>query len=123
MSDLVAILGGLIAVLGLLGLVRPTPFVDWVRSVWSKRDLLWVAVALRLFLGTLFILAAPECRAPLAMQVLGGITIAAGLSLPFVGSQRLRAFIDWWCRQSLSFVRIWMLAILALGGFLLYAGT
>jgi hypothetical protein len=122
MGILVASFGVLIAGLGVLGLMGPGRFVSWVRSVW-RHDLLWLAVAIRLVLGSVLLLAAPECRASAAVRVLGVISIAAAVSLPLVGSRRLRAFVDWWCRQSTGFIRVWMLAAVLFGGFLVYAGT
>ncbi len=118
----VALVGLLIAALGLVGLVNPAALRDGVRRLWATGLGMRVAFGLRLALGVFLWLAAPECRFPTAIRVLGGITFASGVLVPVVGSVRIEALLDWWLGLPAGFVRGWACIAMAAGGFLLYAG-
>ena len=122
MTLVVALVGLLIGGVGLFGMAQPKRLVAWVVSVWSK-DRLWFAVATRLALGALLIYAAPECRAPQAVRVLGVIAVLAAVGLVFLGSERMNAFVVWWTERPAAIVRGWSSAGVLLGAFLVYAGV
>jgi hypothetical protein len=122
MTLVVALVGLLIGGVGLFGMVEPKRLVDWILTVWNK-DLLWVAVALRLALGAVLIYAAPECRAPQVVGALGVITILAAVGLVILGSKRMTAFVRWWTERPSVIIRGWSALGVLLGAFLLYAGV
>lgn len=122
MTLAVALIGFLIAGVGLWGAVQPQRLVAWVDSVWSE-DLLWLAVGIRLALGALLVYAAPECRAPQAVLILGVITFFAAIGLVVVGSERMSVFVRWWTQRPPALLRVWSAAGVLLGGFLVYAGV
>ena len=117
----VAALGVLIAGVGLGGVFAPRQLIGWVRAVWSK-ERLWFAVLFRLVIGALLIYAAPACRAPEIVRVLGVITILAAGALVFLGADRMQRFIEWWCERPSGLIRVWSAVGVVLGGFLIYAG-
>jgi hypothetical protein len=121
MTTVVALIGVLIGGFGLYGMAQPARLIAWVKSVWSQ-DRLWLAVGIRLVLGALLIYAAPECRAPQAVRVLGVITLVAAVGLVFIGSKRMNAFVQWWTERPSAVVRAWSVAAVLLGAFLVYAG-
>ena len=104
MTFAVALLGRLVAGIGFLGIAQPTRLIGWVHSFWQK-DRLWVAVIMRFALGAVLIYAAPECRFPQAVRVLGVITVLAAVGIAVVGSERMDGFIRWWTERPLSIVR------------------
>jgi hypothetical protein len=118
----VALVGLLIAALGVLGLVNPPALRDGVKRLWGTGQGMRIAFGLRLALGAFLWLAAPECRFPTAIRVLGGITFVSGLLVPVVGSVRITALLDWWLGLPAGFVRGWACIAMALGSVLLYAG-
>lgn len=122
MAIVVALFGVLVAGVGLLGVIRPDRLMAWI-SQWRGASRLWFAAGLRLVLGVVLLLAAPQCRAPEVIRILGWITLVAALLLPLLGARRFDAFVDWWLAREPGFIRTWSLLAVAVGGFLIYAGA
>jgi hypothetical protein len=123
MATLVAVFGGAIAVVGATGVASPAALMRLVNSVWRSERGVYLAVAIRLILGVVLIVAAPSCRFPGVVRIIGIVSVVAALIIPFLGFERLRAIVDWWLSRPHGFVRAWALLAMALGGFLVYAGT
>ena len=68
MTTIVIAFGVFIAVLGAVGVVRPSVLMGMITSLWQSRRALTIAVAFRLFFGAVLVLAAEECRFPLAIR-------------------------------------------------------
>ncbi len=77
--------------------------------------------AMRIAIGLVFVLAAPESRAPRTVRVLGLIVIIAGLATPWFGVARARAVVNWLASAPPLLMHIDAIAAFALGGFLVYA--
>ena len=120
MTLLVAAVGVAIAVLGVMGLARPARLIGWVSSFW-ERDRLWFAVVLRLAIGALLVVAAPECRWPELIRLLGLVTLVAAFGLIVVGNERMRALAQWWTNRTPRVIRAWSASAVAFGGLLVYA--
>ena len=69
----------------------------------------------------LFILVARSTRMPWLLQVLGGITILAGVATLFLGLGRARAIAEWTLQQGARVVRLFGLLPLVLGALVVYA--
>ena len=74
-----------------------------------------------LALGVLLLAAASSTRFPWAIGALGVLSLAAAVSLPLLGYERLREFVDWWMARPQGFVRGWSLAACGFGAFLVWA--
>jgi len=115
---------GIFAVFVLLmctwGVLVPTRMSAFATR-WANQKGLWVAAALRLTFGIALWFAAPASHAPLFLQILGIVTILAGVSLPMVGVGRFKALIEWGMERSPIVVRVWCLFGIALGGAILWA--
>ena len=122
MALLVSLVGVLIAAFGVLGIVQPERLPALVRGLAAGR-LLWVAVALRLGLGVIFVIAAPSCSYPWFVEFVGWLAIAAALALPVVGAQRLAALVDWWAGMGRGFTRALSLGTLWFGVALVVASS
>ena len=105
MNWLVSAFGVLILAIGLLGLVDPQRVVGRIRAL-EPRAQLGLAVGVRAVMGVILILAAPECRHPTAVMVLGAIALVAAVALPFLGAERLRALVVWWSERPPSLQRV-----------------
>ena len=82
---------------------------------------LWMAVALRLTVGLLMIMAAAGSRMPVTLRVLGALIFLSGLALPVVGLDRMLAVAAWGSSQSDLTLRLVGLVVAALGGFVAWA--
>ena len=122
MAALVAVLGALIAAIGATGVVSPASLLRFVKSVWRQPMGLYLAVGIRLVLGVILILAAPSCRFPEAVRIIGVVSIVAAVLIPFIGFERISSLIRWGESRSLTALRVWCLVAIAFGVFLVYAG-
>jgi len=116
-------IGTIISLVCLTGVMLPAQLLHAIRAAWQYPAAMYVAVMVRLTLGVLLLLAAPHSRFPLSFQVLGWITIMAALLLPVVGHARIDRLLDWWSGRSTTGIRLWSLAGLAFGCFLVYGAT
>ena len=123
MTQLVALFGVLIALLGATGLISPSTLLGMVESVWRTRRGLYGVVALRFCIGVVLVVAAPECRHPVALRVLGGISIVAAMLVPVIGLARVRALVNWWAARPPLFIRAWAVVAIAFGGFLIHTAV
>ena len=118
---IVLVIGATVIVLSAWGLLAPAKLVTMVTSAMDKQWGIYVAVVVRLLLGTALIIAAPVSLFPVAFQVLGAIAIVAAGALAVMGRERLRRFIAWWTeKMSAPMIRLWLLFGMAFGGFLVY---
>jgi len=113
--------GVIVAGLGIIGLVRPQSLLDMIERSWKSPAALYFAIGVRLFLGVVLVAAAPECRYPQVIRILGIVSLVAAAAGAALGRRRLTVFVDWWAKQSTGFVRTWCIFALAFGGFLISA--
>jgi len=122
---LIAILGGLITLLGFAGVLTPSIYKNGL-SFWNTPRRLIGALAIRFVFGVLFILAAPYCRpeTQMAVRLLGMLAVAIAVVMLLLGTDRIQALIHWFLiNQSPRSMRLWGLLVILFGGFLIYAGT
>jgi hypothetical protein len=117
---IVGVLSILAVGMGVFGLASPGGMVAFV-SRWKSKTGLWVASIGRLVFGVALWLVAPTSRAPVVLQVLAVVSVAAALALPLIGVCRYEAILSWWSRQSPVFVRSWSAAAVVLGAFLFWS--
>ncbi len=120
MRWLVVVFGLLIFVVGGMGMAAP----GWLMALISRfrsREGFRAAAAIRVVMGIVLILAAGGTRAPRFLQVIGWITLAAGLLLPLIGLARYEAIIDWWLARPEGARFAWAGAAVAFGASLIWA--
>jgi hypothetical protein len=122
MSAVVVAIGILIIAGGVVGMTRPATLFAVLQRFRTPAGV-WSAAALRIAMGLVFLAAAADTRWPLFIQVMGWLTLAAGVMLPIVGVERFGRLIDWWMARPQGFVRAWCVVALALGGAIAFAGT
>ena len=117
-------ISGLLAALTLLvgawGILAPSRIVDFATRFGTTGGL-WFAAGIRVVFGLALWFAGPASRAPLLLQVLGAITLMAGVMLPFIGVDRFKALLDWWTKLSPTAMRIWCVFAVAFGAAILWA--
>ena len=95
--------------------------MTFVTSAMDKSWGIYVAVIVRLVLGSALIIVAPASLFPIVFQVLGVIAIVAAIAVLLMGRERMRRFLAWFSeRFSAPIIRLWLLFGMAFGGFLVY---
>ena len=103
------------------GIFTPEKLMTFVTSAMDKYWGIYIAVIVRLVLGSALIIVAPASLFPIVFQALGVIAIVVAIALVLAGRERIRRFIAWWSeRVSAPIVRMWLLFGAAFGGFLVY---
>ncbi|UCH83169.1 MAG: hypothetical protein JSW50_11985, partial [Candidatus Latescibacterota bacterium] len=103
-------------------LLVPSVFRGLVRAFQTK-GMLYVAALIRITVGVLLLLAAPECKFPLGVRVLGVFTIFAGAVLPFIKQSTADALFLWVSKLPDSAMRGFALVGIVLGAFLVYVSA
>jgi len=117
----VLVVGVTVIALAGWGIFAPEKLMTFVASAMDKYWGIYIAVIVRLVLGSALIIVAPASLFPIVFLALGVIAIVAAIALILVGRERIRRFIAWWTeRFSAPIVRLWLLFGVAFGGFLVY---
>ena len=115
------VIGVTIIVLAGWGIFAPEKLMTFVTSTMDKSWGIYIAVIVRLVLGSALIIVAPASLFPIAFQALGVIAIVAAFALLLMGRERMRRFLAWFSeRFSTPIIRLWLLFGVAFGGFLVY---
>lgn len=122
MALLVTLVGVLILGIGVLIAVAPARFFHWIASM-ETTIRFRAAILVRVVIGLLFLLAAPSCRQPAVVQVVGIIILLAAAGLLLLGRERLDSFLSWWMSRPLSLHRVWAVVAWGFGALLIYSGA
>ena len=116
---LIVLFGVLICLAGLTILILPEKFKN-IMNRWTGQPRFLFAVIIRVLFGALLLSEAANLKFPLAMKVIGAISILAAVVLLLVGQERMDRFIDWWMRMSDNLLRFWSIFAFVFGAFLIY---
>ena len=119
MTLLVAALGALAVLIGLVGLVQPGRYRLMFNTM-NSRTRFVLAVIIRLAMGGLLWLLADELRHPHVMRILAVIAVVAAVGLLIMGRTRLDKFVDWWLSRPDSVLRVSALFAAVFGAYLVY---
>ena len=108
-------------VVGIVGLVSPEYGTMVRRQYFASPATLYPAVALRLIMGLVVILAARGSRAPKIMRVLGGVMCLQALTATVLGPDHAREVMEWETMQGSAVLRVGAAVALAAGGCMLFA--
>ncbi len=122
MKIIIALFGVLICLAGLVILIAPEKFKS-VMNNWTGQPRFLFAVIVRIVFGAILLAEAANLKFPLAMKIIGGITILAAIAILLIGEKRMDRFIALWMRISDNVLRAWSILAFAFGGFLIYAAT
>jgi hypothetical protein len=121
MNIIVSVIGWVLVAEGLLGIIRPHLMLEQFLG-WSPDLRLYATVGSRIVIGLLLFFAAPSCRLPRVIRIIGIIMFVAGFVYIFIGASRLGSIVEWISgKPSLVIQLLYLLAII-LGGFLVYSG-
>ena len=119
---IIALVGVLICLAGLVILISPQKFKNVMNNFAGQRRFLF-AIIFRLVLGAILLAEAASLRFPLAMKIIGAISIVAAIGILIAGQQRMDQIIDYWMKKSEVLFRVASVFALAFGGFLIYVTT
>ena len=119
---LITLFGVLICLAGLVILIFPDQFRNAMNK-WTGQPRFLFAVIIRVVLGAILLSEAANLKFPLAMKIIGAISILAAVILLLVGQERMDQFIDWWLKQSDKLLRVSSVLAIAFGAFFIYAAT
>ena len=122
MAVFVSAVGFLVAAVGLSVAIAPVRTLGWMASMESNARFR-TAIGLRLVLGTAFLVAAPSCRWPIAIQIVGFLAFVAAIGLAIMGRAHLDTLVQWWVDRSPTFLRLWSLVAIGFGVLIIYAGA
>ena len=120
MAYVVLAICALIVALGALGVASPARLFRLLRRYETPGGL-YFSAAVRLVLGVALFLVAPTSKAPDLVLVIGIITVAAAVTAPLLGIERIGRLVDWWSARSSIALRAWAAFALAFGLFLVWA--
>ena len=117
----VKLFGLLMILLCIWGIVTPKALVGSVLRFWRHSSAMYLAVAIRIGLGILFIMVADQTSFPGVFNFLGYLMIIAAVLITLIGRERLDKFMQWWRDKPAIFIRTWLVFGLLFGVFIYYA--
>lgn len=121
MTILILVFAALIVLAGVIIIVNPAIVPGPLKTYSERVELHIAAVVVRLFFGTLLIYLADASRFPVAIRVLGWITVIAAVVFAVIGRQRFIRLLNMSISMLQSYARLIGFIALALGGFVVYA--
>ena len=116
------LIGLLIVAQGVLGLVAPELFASVVKA-FQTPPVIYLAALIRIAVGVVLVLAAPASRVPTGLRCLGALIVIGGLLTPVLGVQFAKLVLAWWSEGGPAIIRIWAVAALAIGAFIVFAAA
>ncbi len=123
MTLTMTLLGILIFLLCIWGFIAPKALFKSVLDVWNRPWGIYFAIAIRIALGILFVLAAEQTRFPETIRFLGYLMVIAALLILVIGRQHTDKFINWWKDRPPTFLRVWLIFGIIFGVFIVYAAN
>jgi hypothetical protein len=117
----ILVFGTLMAVAGIVLLLRPSVLFDLLRKNLDSPVLYALAVFVRVVLGIALVVAAPSSQFPLALAILGWVAIAAAIFIGAMGRARFSKLMTWVLSLTTSWGRVSGFFAILFGGFLVYA--
>ncbi len=102
-------------------LVRPGPFIDYLRRYSVTTSMQVLAVVVRIVLGLALILYANQSKFPLILEIIGWLSLAAAATIAVIPHAQFERLISWVLDRFQGYVWIGALAATGFGVFLIYA--
>lgn len=119
LASVVFLIGTVIVGIGAAILISPAQLRHTLHWFLERKNL-YIVAAIRIIVGVLFILAAPETRLPLFIQVLGVLFVLAGVAILLLGTERIDRMAEWWLARRDNVLRMGALLAVALGGVIVW---
>jgi hypothetical protein len=107
-------------VVGMVGIVFPDSLTTVRRLYFGTPVVLYAAAAVRIGMGLVLILAAPNSRGPKTLRALGAVVCLQGLAGTLFGPDRARAILEWEAMHT-ALLRAGAAVALVTSGFVAFA--
>ncbi len=121
MTTLIIIFGALIMLAGAVIVMNPEIIFGYLRRNLDSSAIHILAIVVRLIIGALLISQSSLSKYPLAIEILGWLSIVAALSLAVMGRHNFHRLLSWALTFLKPFGRVGGVFAAAFGGFLIYA--
>ena len=121
MSYVILVFGALMFFAGIVIAIRPEPVYRFFGGYSSSLLAYVMAIVVRLILGIALLLSSAQSKFPIAIQVIGWLSLVAAIVLVLIGRQRFRALIAWAVNIAPFYHHLGGLVAMLFGGFLVYA--
>lgn len=122
MANIVWIIGALTAVWGVSAVIMPGWMKACIEFIFKKR-LAYLAVAMKIIGGVVFLVFARECNIPWFILTIGLLTAGGSILFCLLPFTKIQAYLQWWLNRPLWLYRLWGVLAAAFGGLLMYAGV
>jgi len=109
------------AVAGIVLLWRPSVLFSLLRKYQDSPQLYGLAVLARVTLGIALLMAAPQSKFPLTLEIIGWLAIGAAVFIGAMGRARFSKLMTWAVGLPTSLGHVSGLFAIFFGGFLIYA--
>ncbi|MFH1339296.1 MAG: hypothetical protein ABIH40_05595 [Candidatus Omnitrophota bacterium] len=120
MPVMVKLIGLIIVGMGAIVLLNPAT-MRWLIAFWKEEKRLYAAGLLRLLLGIILLLAAPQCKQTAVVTVLGILILIGGILIFLLGLEKTKSILEWWNKKPPAALRLMGLVTLAIGLLLFYS--
>ena len=121
MTTLIIIFGALILLAGVVIVINPEIIFGYLRSNIDRLSIHILAVVVRLLIGALLISQSSLSKYPVAIEILGWLSIVAALSLAVMGRHNFHRLMSWALTFLKPFGRVGGIFAAAFGGFIIYS--
>jgi len=121
MNYIVMIFGAATIVAGIIIVINPESAFGLMRRKLESLILHILAVVVRIILGVALIMCAAESKYPVAILIIGWISIVAASVLGIMGRTNFMRLMSWALSVAPSFGRIGGFLAILFGGFLIHA--
>jgi hypothetical protein len=123
MTILIIAFGALMAIAGIVIMIRPGAIVGLLAKYSAELSLHVLAVLVRLVLGVLLVYLAGQSKYPTVIAVIGWLSIIAAVVFALMGRNNFKRLMAWALIVARSMARLAGILAVCFGTFLAYAFT
>jgi len=121
MGAAVAVIGAVFGAVGIAGLAAPSVIFAAIDGFKPSPVKIYGWAAIRVLLGAVLILGAPDTAFPTLIRFIGAALILKATLVPLLGLDQVRSILDWFQGRSPLVVRFLCLLLTFFGAFLVWA--
>lgn len=120
MKLFIQLFGGIAILIGIFIIISPETILGWMEENKDNTALYISAIAARLILGIIFILAAKESKFPVVIKILGFLFIVAAVVFVIMGQENFQNLLTTIMTELKPYSSISGVLSVVFGGFLIY---
>ena len=121
MTEVAIWLSLLIVLVGIAVIIHPDTVFSVLEKHAEKPVVHILAVVIRFLFGLLLLAVADQSSLPMALKILGWVSLIAALALALIGRNNFRRLMAWALGFPKQYRRMGGLLAMILGGFIIYA--